>query len=156
MGYFDDELDAAARGHRERVMVLAGAADAAHAGRASASPSPGCSPTPSALDDPYQRLQRTALVLNAVAFGTREEADRATRRVRAMHGRVRGVLTEPAGRFPAGTPYAADAPGAAAVDPRDAGRTRRSRSTRATCARWSAMSATRCGATTSSSARCSG
>jgi uncharacterized protein (DUF2236 family) len=30
--------------------------------------------------------------------------------VRAMHRRVRGVLAEPAGRFPAGTPYAADDP----------------------------------------------
>src|SRR3712207_8976868 len=53
---------------------------------------------------PYTTLFRS----NAVAFGTREEADRATRRVGAMHGRVRGALPEPAGRFPAGTPYRAD------------------------------------------------
>jgi uncharacterized protein (DUF2236 family) len=63
-----------------------------------------------ALDAPYERLDRTALIMNTVAFGTRDAADRATRRVRAMHGRVRGQLTEPAGRFPAGTPYAADDP----------------------------------------------
>ena len=63
-----------------------------------------------ALDDPYARLQRTATVMNAVAFGTRQEADRLTRRVRAMHRRVRGELAEPAGRFPAGTPYRADDP----------------------------------------------
>jgi uncharacterized protein (DUF2236 family) len=63
-----------------------------------------------ALDDPYARLARTARVMDAVAFGTRAEADRATARVRAVHGRVRGELTEPAGRFPAGTPYAADDP----------------------------------------------
>jgi uncharacterized protein (DUF2236 family) len=43
-------------------------------------------------------------------FGPRAEADRLTRRVRAMHRRVRGELAEPAGRFPAGTPYAADDP----------------------------------------------
>jgi len=30
--------------------------------------------------------------------------------VRAIHRRVRGALREPAGRFPAGTPYAADDP----------------------------------------------
>jgi uncharacterized protein (DUF2236 family) len=63
-----------------------------------------------ALDDPYGRLNRTAQVMNTVAFGSRREADRATARVRAMHRRVRGVLHEPAGRFPAGTRYAADDP----------------------------------------------
>jgi uncharacterized protein (DUF2236 family) len=63
-----------------------------------------------ALDDPYARLQRTAVVMDAVAFGTRAEAERRTRRVRAMHRRVEGVLTEDAGRFPAGTPYRADDP----------------------------------------------
>src|SRR5215217_8466305 len=63
-----------------------------------------------ALTDPYARLQRTAKVLDAVAFGTRAEADRLTARVRRMHARVRGELTEPAGRFPAGTPYRGDDP----------------------------------------------
>jgi uncharacterized protein (DUF2236 family) len=63
-----------------------------------------------ALDDPYARLQRTAQVMDAVAFDTRDKADRLTRRVRAMHARVRGELTEPAGRFPAGTPYRGDDP----------------------------------------------
>jgi uncharacterized protein (DUF2236 family) len=63
-----------------------------------------------ALDDPYARLERTARVMNAVAFGTRGHADRATAHVRAMHRRVRGELAEPAGRFPAGTPYRADDP----------------------------------------------
>jgi uncharacterized protein (DUF2236 family) len=60
--------------------------------------------------DPYARLERTARVMNAIGFGTRKEADRLTRRVRAMHKTVRGELREPAGRFPAGTPYAADDP----------------------------------------------
>lgn len=63
-----------------------------------------------ALADPYARLQRTAGVMHTVAFGTRAEADRATRRVRAMHRRVRGELGEDAGPFPAGTPYRADDP----------------------------------------------
>ena len=64
-----------------------------------------------ALDDPYERLNRTTLIMNTVGFGTREAADRATGRVRRMHTRVKGELTEPAGRWPAGTPYAADDPG---------------------------------------------
>jgi uncharacterized protein (DUF2236 family) len=63
-----------------------------------------------ALDEPYERLSRTARVMDAIVFGPRTEADRLTRRVRAMHRRVRGELSEPAGRFPAGTPYAADDP----------------------------------------------
>src|SRR5918997_2938330 len=60
--------------------------------------------------DPYARLERTARVMNAIGFGSREEADRMTRRVRAMHRRVRGELREDAGRFPAGTPYRGDDP----------------------------------------------
>jgi uncharacterized protein (DUF2236 family) len=63
-----------------------------------------------ALDDPYARLERTAVVMNAIAFGTRRRADRLTAHVRAMHRRVRGELTEPAGPFPAGTPYRGDDP----------------------------------------------
>ncbi len=63
-----------------------------------------------ALDDPYARLERTATVMNAVAFDTRERSDRLTAHVRAMHARVSGELSEPAGRFPAGTPYRADDP----------------------------------------------
>jgi uncharacterized protein (DUF2236 family) len=63
-----------------------------------------------ALDAPYERLDRTAQVLDAIIFGERARAERMTRRVRAMHRRVRGVLERPVGRFPAGTPYAADDP----------------------------------------------
>jgi uncharacterized protein (DUF2236 family) len=63
-----------------------------------------------ALDEPYQRLNRTAAVMNTIGFGSRRKAERATARVRAMHGRVRGTLAQDSGRFPAGTPYAADDP----------------------------------------------
>jgi uncharacterized protein (DUF2236 family) len=63
-----------------------------------------------ALDAPYERLARTARVIDAIIYGERAEADRLTRRVRAMHRRVRSELAERAGRFPAGTPYAADDP----------------------------------------------
>ena len=63
-----------------------------------------------ALDDPYPRLERTARVLRAITWGTREEADRATAPVRRVHARMRGTLAEPVGRFPAGTPWRADDP----------------------------------------------
>jgi uncharacterized protein (DUF2236 family) len=63
-----------------------------------------------ALDEPYERLGRTAHVIDAIVYGERAEADRLTRRVRAMHRHVRGELREPAGRYPAGTPYSAEDP----------------------------------------------
>ncbi len=62
------------------------------------------------LDDPYTRLRRTAEVLETVTYGEKRRADVMTRRVRQLHRRVRGTLPEAAGRFPAGTPYAADDP----------------------------------------------
>jgi len=107
-GYFSDD-SWVRRIHRENVVALSGprallmqathpvafAGFFAHTG---------------ALDEPYERLSRTAQVMNAIAFGPRTEADRLTRRVRAMHRRVRGTLSEPVGPFPAGTPYAADDP----------------------------------------------
>ncbi|WP_187369209.1 oxygenase MpaB family protein [Baekduia soli] len=63
-----------------------------------------------ALGDPYVRLRRTAEVMDTIAWGSRADADRQTRRVRAMHARARGVLPRAAGPFPAGTPWAADDP----------------------------------------------
>jgi uncharacterized protein (DUF2236 family) len=63
-----------------------------------------------ALEDPYVRLARTAQVMNTVTFGSRADADRITRRVRAMHRAVRGRLPEAVGVYPAGTPYRADDP----------------------------------------------
>ena len=63
-----------------------------------------------ALDDPYARLQRTATVMDAVAFGSKARADKLTAHVRAMHRRVSGELAHAAGPFPAGTPYRADDP----------------------------------------------
>src|SRR3954454_2447918 len=63
-----------------------------------------------ALDAPYARLRRTAQVMDTIIFGVRADADRAARRVRVIHSHVRGELSEPAGRFPAGTAFAADDP----------------------------------------------
>jgi len=60
------------------------------------------------VDEPWKRLQRTGEVMATITFGSRADADRVTGEVRAMHSRVRGTLTEPAGPYPAGTPYAAD------------------------------------------------
>src|SRR3954468_6097104 len=59
---------------------------------------------------PFERLARTARLMETVYFGSRHEADRVTARVRTMHAQVRGELERPVGPVPAGTPYAADRP----------------------------------------------
>ena len=95
--------------YRERALALAGPRallmQAAHPLAVS-----GLLAHSSALEEPYERLMRTAEVMSTVTFGTRAEADLVTRRVRAMHRRVSGKLHHPAGRFKAGTPYRADDP----------------------------------------------
>ena len=95
--------------NRERVMALSGPRallmQAAHPLAVT-----GLLAHSSALDEPYERLARTAEVMNTIGFGSRADADRVTRHVRAMHRRVRGRIKEPVGRFAAGTEYRADDP----------------------------------------------
>ena len=61
-------------------------------------------------EGPWRRLEQTMSTVWAIVYGTRAQADSAAARVRLMHGRVRGVLPQPLGPFPAGTEYAADDP----------------------------------------------
>jgi uncharacterized protein (DUF2236 family) len=106
--YFNDR-SMMRRVHRERALALAGPRallmQAAHPLAVS-----GLLAHTAALDEPYERLARTAEVMSTITFGTRAEADRLTRRVREMHGRVRGMLDQPVGAFPAGTSYRASDP----------------------------------------------
>ncbi len=106
--YFGDD-SMLRRMHRERAMVLASPRallmQAAHPLAVS-----GLLAHSESLDDPYGRLARTAEVLSTIGWGSREEADRVTARVRGMHARICGRLKEDAGPFPAGTPYRADQP----------------------------------------------
>jgi uncharacterized protein (DUF2236 family) len=108
MGFFDDD-SMIRRVHREQVVALAGARSLL---MQAAQPVAfaGFFMSTGALDHPYERLRRTADVLNLVVFGERGAAERATARVRAVHRRVRGALPEQVGRFPAGTPWSADDP----------------------------------------------
>src|SRR3954451_11513635 len=62
------------------------------------------------LHAPFERLVRTAKIMESIYFGTREEADAVTARVRSLHARVRGEIGRPAGPHPAGSSYAADRP----------------------------------------------
>jgi uncharacterized protein (DUF2236 family) len=105
--YADDAV--IRRVYREHVMVLAGPRallmQAAHPVAWA-----GFYAQTASKDEPYERLHRTAQLVELVTYGPRREAERACRRVRSMHRKVRGELFEDAGRFPAGTPYAADDP----------------------------------------------
>lgn len=56
---------------------------------------------------PFERLARTAKIQETVFLGTRAEADAVLAKVRRLHERVKGELSEAAGPFPAGTPYSA-------------------------------------------------
>lgn len=106
--YFTDR-SVIRRVHRERVLALAGPRSllimAAHPVAFE-----GFFAQTDALDDPYTRLRRTAQVLGTITYRSRAEADAVTARVRAVHRSVRGELPQAAGRYPAGTPYAADDP----------------------------------------------
>src|SRR4051812_26002442 len=100
-GYFTDD-SMIRRVHREKAVALAGPRtllmQAAHPVAFA-----GFFAHTGALDEPYERLSRTAEVMDLIAFGDPRAAERATRCVRAMHRRVRGVL-------PDGRRYAADDP----------------------------------------------
>ena len=97
------------RVHRERVIALSGPRallmQAAHPLAVA-----GLLAHSSALDEPYERLARTAQVMHTIGFGTRADADRVARGVRAMHTQVRGRLRQAVGPYPPGTEYRADDP----------------------------------------------
>jgi uncharacterized protein (DUF2236 family) len=108
-GYFDDS-SMIRRIQRERAVALSGPRallmQAAHPLAVF-----GLLAHSSALDEPYERLARTAQTMNTIAFGSRADADRITRRVRAMHRRVSGRIPNAIGSYAAGTTYRADDPG---------------------------------------------
>jgi uncharacterized protein (DUF2236 family) len=100
-GYFNDD-SMLRRVQRELVVGLAGPRallmQAAHPVAFA-----GFFEATTMLAEPYPRLERTARVLQAIGFGTKAEADAATRPVRAIHRRVRGALAD-------GTPWRANDP----------------------------------------------
>src|SRR3954469_17641748 len=107
-GYFTED-SMLRRIHRERAVALSGPRallmQAAHPVAVR-----GLLAHLSAIDEPYERLARTAEVMSTIGFGSRTDADRVTRRVRALHRTVQGQIPRSAGIHPAGTPYRADDP----------------------------------------------
>src|SRR3954465_8635871 len=107
-GYFTD-ASMLRRIHRERAVALSGP----RALLMQAAPPlavSGLLAHSTAMEEPYDRLARTAQVMSTIGFGSRAEADRVTKGVRAMPGKWSGKIREPTGSFPAGTPYRADQP----------------------------------------------
>lgn len=106
--YFDDS-SVLRRVHREQLVAIAGPRAlllmAAHPVAFE-----GFFMSTGDLDDPYARLRRTADVLDEITWGSKRRAQVMCRHVRARHAQVRGTLPRDAGRFVAGTPYAADDP----------------------------------------------
>jgi uncharacterized protein (DUF2236 family) len=107
-GYFTDD-SVLRQVYRERALALSGPRallmQAAHPLAVS-----GLLAHSTALDEPYERLARTARVLSTIGFGSKRDADRVAAKVRAMHRRVQGRLKHAAGPYPAGTSYRADDP----------------------------------------------
>src|SRR2546422_437604 len=60
--------------------------------------------------DLWRRLVHTLRALYLIAYGTKEEAQRAAELVQAVHTRVHGSTRTQLGRFPPGTPYSASDP----------------------------------------------
>jgi uncharacterized protein (DUF2236 family) len=60
-----------------------------------------------AREAPFQRLAHTGRAFETIFFGTRAEADEVLARVRRLHDRVRGEISDDAGPFRAGTAYSA-------------------------------------------------
>ena len=63
-----------------------------------------------ALDEPYERLARTAQVMDAITSARARRPTALTRRVRAMHRRVRGELPSPPAASRPARPTRADDP----------------------------------------------
>ena len=107
-GYFTDD-SMLRRVNRERALALAGPRallmQAAHPLAVA-----GLLAHSTALEEPYERLARTARALSTIGFGSKRDADRVTARVRGMHRRVRGAVPGSVGPYPAGARYRADDP----------------------------------------------
>jgi len=58
----------------------------------------------------WRRLVGTLRALYLITYGSKEEAELAAERVRAVHARVHGTTRRRLGRFPRGTPYSAGDP----------------------------------------------
>ena len=76
------------------VLVLAGGTCALLMQLAHPAVAAGVAQHSNFRDDPFARLRRTLTATYRVVFGTTPQAERALRRIDAIHGRVRGLVPE--------------------------------------------------------------
>ncbi len=109
-GYFTDD-SMLRRVHRERAIALSGPrALLMQAAHPLAVDRPAARTRPR-MDEPYDRLARTAETMRHDRLRhPRGRRPRDRRTCARMHTRVRGGSRSRSGRFPAGTPYRADQP----------------------------------------------
>jgi uncharacterized protein (DUF2236 family) len=92
------------RVNREAVLLLGGGAaiilQLAHPLVAA-----GVSQHSNYREEPWARLYRTLDMTTKIMFGPTRLAEDTARKLRHVHGLIKGTTTESAGRFPAGTPY---------------------------------------------------
>lgn len=62
--------------------------------------------------EPLDRLAATVAAAELITFGSRRQADETTAHIRSIHTRINGTLSDPAGRWAAGTRYSAEDPDA--------------------------------------------
>ena len=109
-GYFPRGESVLRRVHRTRIVGVLYGQRALLMQAADPLAFAGLMNSTSGLDAPFARLAHTAKTMEAIFFGSRQQADRELERVRRLHSRVHGALDRPAGLHPAGSPYRADAP----------------------------------------------
>jgi uncharacterized protein (DUF2236 family) len=109
-GYFPRESSVLRKVHEERAVGLLYGQRALLMQATDPVAFTGLMGSTAGLDAPFRRLARTAQTMEVVYFGSRDEADRVTARVRRMHAHVNGTTDRQAGPHPAGSPYAADRP----------------------------------------------
>jgi uncharacterized protein (DUF2236 family) len=110
VGYFPRGRSVLRRVHGERAVGLHYGQRALLVGAVEPLTYTGTMSSTRSRTTPFTRLAHTARIHETIFFGTRAQADEALAIVHRMHARVRGTLSEPAGRWPAGTPYSAASP----------------------------------------------
>lgn len=106
-GYFPAGSSVLRRVHEQRAVGLHYGQRALCIGAVKPLNYVGTSLHSNAKERPFHRLAQTGKMFETVFFGTRAEADRVLAAVARMHERVRGVLPQDVGPYPAGTPYSA-------------------------------------------------
>jgi uncharacterized protein (DUF2236 family) len=109
-GYFPRESSVLRLVHRERIVGILYGQRALLMQATHPLAFAGLTANTTGLAAPFRRLAHTAKTMETIFFGSREDADRELSRIRGLHSKVSGRISEPAGPHPAGSSYRADDP----------------------------------------------